>query len=126
KPDVLTILDSNPQRFLIKTLQSVAAGLILTMLLSWIFPGLCHGYGQAVGAAVLAISSRVTLRPLVRMLVKHKKIVEGVLILGREDLASKLYQDLINGDGHFEFKGIFAGLAAEEGAGMALDYRGLK
>jgi len=125
KPGVL-ILDSNPQRFLVKTLQSVAAGLVLTMLLSWIFPGLFHGYGQALGAAVLAISSRVALRPLVRMLVKHKKIVEGVLILGREDLASKLYQDLINGDGHFEFKGVFAGLAAEEGPGMALDYRGLK
>src|SRR6266508_3270535 len=75
KPDVLMILDSNPQRFLIKRLQSVAAGLILTMLLSWIFPGLFHGYGQALGAAVLAISSRVILRPLVRMLVKHKKIV---------------------------------------------------
>src|SRR5437867_4248873 len=45
KPGVL-ILDSNPQRFLVKTLQSVAAGLVLTMLLSWIFPGLFHGYGR--------------------------------------------------------------------------------
>jgi len=55
--------------------------------------------------------------------------VEGVLILGREDLASKLYRELVNGNGHFEFKGIIAGSLTPEGAdqaGVIIDHRGLK
>jgi FlaA1/EpsC-like NDP-sugar epimerase len=125
----LQMLDSKPQIFLLKTLQSVAAGLALTIPLSLVFPRVFTGYGQALIAASLAASSLLVLRPLARLLVKHRKIVEGVLILGREDLASKLYRELVNGNGHFEFKGFIAGPLTTEGAnqaGVIIDYRGLK
>jgi len=125
----LLMLDSKPQIFLLKTLQSLAAGLVLTILLSLVFPRVFTGYGQALIAGSLAGSSLLVLRPLARLLVKHRKIVEGVLILGREDLASKLYRELVNGNGHFEFKGIIAGSLTPEGAdqaGVIIDHRGLK
>jgi len=123
------LLDSTPQLFLVKSLQSVAAGLVLTMLLTLIYPGLFPGYRQALFAALLAALSLVVMRPLARLLVRHKKIVESALILGREDLASKLYRDLTNGNGHFEFKGFIGGFPAADGpgeAGMTIDHRELK
>ena len=60
------LLDSTPQLFLVKSLQSVAAGLVLTMLLTLIYPGLFPGYRQALFAALLATLSLVVMRPLAR------------------------------------------------------------
>jgi sugar transferase (PEP-CTERM system associated) len=91
------IVDSTLRAFLTVTAKSVLAGLIVAGLMFWLFPFLSPGFSHFLGGAVLSLLLLLALRPLIRQLVKRRKMVEGMLILGTGELAQKFYLELVNG-----------------------------
>ncbi|HUP41808.1 MAG TPA: sugar transferase [Thermoanaerobaculia bacterium] len=90
----LVLLSRNFVFFLVRTLEASAAGLGLAWLGLFALPGLPPGY---LGAAVVGLCSAgllVAVRSVLPLLVAPRRITDGVLLVGREDLAAELYQDL--------------------------------
>lgn len=91
------IIESKTALFITKLLKSLAGGLVLTGVLFFIFPALSPGFLEVLAAAVLSALMLFASRSILRVLVKRKKIVEGLLIVGTGDLAAKLYNELVHG-----------------------------
>lgn len=88
------IADSNASLFLRATLHSLGATLLLAALVFTVFPRLSPGFGRAAGALALSALVLFGLRYLLRVLIRHRKMVENLLILGTGDLARKFYAEL--------------------------------
>ncbi len=92
-----SIVTAKLLHFSISVLESVSLGCMSSALLFYIFPALAPSAEAAVAGVLLAVLVPVTLRPLLRHLVTHKKFAEGILIVGTGELAGKLYRALANG-----------------------------
>lgn len=93
------IIHANPRRFLTTTLKAIGAGVVLLALLFTLFPGLSPGYTQASAVMTLSVAGLVAVRPLARLMVRRKKMAEGLLILGTGEMARRFYLSLANQNG---------------------------
>jgi sugar transferase (PEP-CTERM system associated) len=91
-----SIITSTLRHFWIDVLEAVSFGTLASVLLFYFFPPLAHGI-YAFAGIVMAVLLPVMLRPIFKKLVRHKKLVEDILIVGTGDLVGKLYRDLANG-----------------------------
>lgn len=121
----LVLLSRNFLLFLGKTVEASAAGLGLAWLGLFAVPGLPPGY---LGAAVVGVSSvalLVAVRSVLPLLVDPGKITDNILLVGREDLAAELYEDLRRSRRIQSFAGMIAleppGAAGNGGSGITLD-----
>src|SRR5579864_6075669 len=96
------IVSARPLHFSMDILGSVSLGCLVTALLFYVFPALCASVEAALAGLLLVVLIPVTLRPLLRYLVTHKKFVEGILIVGTGDLVEKLYRALANGRSYWK------------------------
>lgn len=80
-----------------KAMTSLAMAVMLIAPLFVVFPGLFPGYGWVVSAILMSTLLLLILRRLLFWLIKRKKFVEGLLILGTGDLAKRLCDQLANG-----------------------------
>jgi sugar transferase (PEP-CTERM system associated) len=97
-----SIVSARPLHFSMDVLGSVSLGCLATALLFYVFPALCTSAEAALAGLLLVVLVPVTLRPLLRYLVNHKKCVEGILIVGTGDLVEKLYRALANGRNYWK------------------------
>ena len=81
-------------RFLSEILSALGIGLIAATLLFWIFPNLFPGPRVAIAAVAFSTIVLISLRPILRWLFRRKKFVEGLLVLGSGEMASKFYREL--------------------------------
>lgn len=96
------IVSAKLLHFSIDVLQSVSLGCLASALLFYIFPALDPGAEGALVGLLLVGLVPVTLRPLLRYLVTHKKFAEGILIVGTGELVEKLYRALANGRNYWK------------------------
>jgi exopolysaccharide biosynthesis polyprenyl glycosylphosphotransferase len=89
------LVESKPQIFLQKILQSAGAGLLIASLLFYIFPKISPGYASAAASACFMIFGLVALRPIVRSMVR-RQYSEGTLIVGSQGAAQKLYSEIVD------------------------------
>src|SRR5262249_42059951 len=80
------ILDPNFRIFVSRTLFSMVTGVLLTLPLFLIFPHTFPGYKGALVAIGFSTLMLFALRPLLQWLVRHRRFVEGLLILGTADI----------------------------------------
>ncbi len=80
--------------FLTKTVKAIAAGLGLAWLPFLARPDLPPGFNGAVVIGLCSAALLVAVRSVLPLLVKPRMIVDGVLLVGREDLAGQLWSDL--------------------------------
>ncbi len=97
-----SIVSARPLHFSMDILGSVSLGCLAAALLFCVFPALCTSAEAALAGLLLVVLIPVTLRPLLRYLVTHKKFVEGILIVGTGDLVEKLYRALANGRNYWK------------------------
>src|SRR5258706_4585792 len=93
-----SIADSTTSQFCSDLCEALCWGTAAGMLLLYAFPALGSRTGAAVAGVLLAGLLPLALRPLLRPIVAHNKLVEGMLIVGNGQLAAKLYQALTIGD----------------------------
>src|SRR5262245_12239615 len=91
------LVDSKPQVFIQKILKSAGAGLLIAALLFYIFPMLSPGYAAAAASACFLMFGLVVLRPIVRSFGRIDN-EEGTIIVGSEQMARKLYNEIIARD----------------------------
>jgi len=91
------LVDSKPQIFIQKILKSAVAGLVIAALLFYIFPRLSPGYAAAAASACFLMFGWVVLRPIVRTFGRIDN-EEGTIIVGSEQMARKLYNEIIERD----------------------------
>jgi exopolysaccharide biosynthesis polyprenyl glycosylphosphotransferase len=91
------LVDSKPQVFIQKILKSAGAGLLIAALLFFIFPRLSPGYAAAAASACFLMFGLVVLRPIVRSFGRMDDD-PGTLIVGSEEMARKLYNEIIERD----------------------------
>ncbi len=97
------LVESKPQIFIQKILESAGAGLFLAASLFYIFPMLSPGYAAAFASVCFLIFSVVVLRPLVRSVsaaAEHRRTI----IVGSELLARKLYAEIIEREAPENFR----------------------
>ena len=80
--------------FFDKALGSLLIGALMPVPLFLIFPNLFPGYLGAVTAFSLSAILVFGLRPLLQWMIRHKRFVEGLLVLGTGDQARKFYREL--------------------------------
>ncbi|MBI2816602.1 MAG: exopolysaccharide biosynthesis polyprenyl glycosylphosphotransferase [Acidobacteria bacterium] len=80
-----------------KVIAAMGLGLILTVPLFVLFPSLFPGVPQSVAAVLVSALMIVGLRPLLQLVIRRKKFVEGLLVLGTGDTARKFYTELAGG-----------------------------
>lgn len=97
-----SIVSTTLLHFSIDVLESVALGCLASVLLFYIFPALDPNAEAALAGLLLVGLVPVTLRPLLRYMVTHKKFVEGILIVGTGELVEKLYRTLANGRNYWK------------------------
>ena len=90
----LVLLSRNFLLFLGKTLEASAAGLGLAWLGLLAVPGLPPGYLGAAVVGVASVALLVAVRSVLPLLLAPARITDGILLIGREDLAAELYEDL--------------------------------
>lgn len=88
------ITSANLQAFLVKTLKALAAVLVVTSILFYVFPRLSPGYLAICLTALLCTLLAVGMRPLLRTLVRRRTLVESLLIVGTDELATDLCREL--------------------------------
>lgn len=99
-----SIVCSGSARFWSGVLKSVAFGLaasvgifrILSLFRHPAWPGLGSDMAPALAGAFTAGLLPVVLRPVLRQMVSHKKLVERILIVGTGELAGKLHRALVS------------------------------
>ena len=91
------LVDSKPQVFIQKILKSAGAGLLIAALLFYIFPRLSPGYAAAAASACFLMFGLVVLRPFVRSFGRIDDDA-GTVIVGSEDMARKLYSEIVDRD----------------------------
>ncbi len=82
--------------FLLKAVGASAAGLALGWLAVRLVPPLRLGLGDAAVLGVCSALLLVAVRSALPLLVGRRRVMEGVLILGRGELAAKLCLDLLH------------------------------
>jgi len=97
-----SIVSATLLHFSIDLLESISLGFIGSALLFYIFPALATSAEAAITSLLLASLVPLTLRPLLRFLVTHKKFAEGILIVGTGDLVEKLYRALADGRNYWK------------------------
>ena len=90
------IVAPNAGLFACKVLSSLAMAVGLLVPFFVAFPGLFPGYGWAASAILISALLLLILRPLLYWLIRQKRFVEGLLILGTGDLAKRLCDELAN------------------------------
>jgi sugar transferase (PEP-CTERM system associated) len=90
-----SILSSNRGRFWSELIEGLGWGAVAGVWLSSVVPAVGFRPRAAVEGVFLAGLAPVILRPILRRLVAHKKLVEDILIVGNGRLAEKLHQALV-------------------------------
>ena len=80
--------------FLSEILCALGIGLIVATLLFWIFSNLFPGPRIALTAVALSALALISLRPFLRWLFRRRQFVEGFLVLGSGEMASKFSHEL--------------------------------
>jgi sugar transferase (PEP-CTERM system associated) len=112
-----------------QTLRVITAGVAAASCLFLVFPELSPGFLESF--AFLASFSLLifALRPAVRALLRRKKGAEGLLIIGPEHWAGKLYRELVHGrrncGGDFPFGGLVKIMHQPSDSGMFIHCRDL-
>src|SRR5579885_3139867 len=96
-----SLVDPDFRHFVGRTLASLAMGLLLTLPVFVFYPAFFPGYWGALVAIGFSALLLFGLRPLLQWLIRRRKFVEGLLILGTGDLARKVYKELSGPAGHF-------------------------
>jgi sugar transferase (PEP-CTERM system associated) len=99
-----SIVHSNTAEFSSDLSEALCWGTAAGMLLLYIVPALGSRTEAAVAGVVLAGLLPVVLRPVLRQLVNHQRLVEGTLIVGSGELAEKLHQALATGEATSEYE----------------------
>ena len=105
RSDMVIVGDSYPN-FLSQILFALGLGLILAVLTFWVVPDLFPGPKVALAAVGISSLLLLCLRPFLRWLFKHKRFVEGLLVLGSGEMADKFYRELARGKEAIATKGI--------------------
>jgi len=80
--------------FVAKALQSLALAIALLLALFTLFPRLPREDDATLAMLLASTSLLVALRPLLHWLVRHKRLGEGILIIGNGDFGRKLYREI--------------------------------
>jgi exopolysaccharide biosynthesis polyprenyl glycosylphosphotransferase len=106
-----------------RTLKASAAGALIAWGTFLLVPDLSPGYAAPVAVAALSAALLLAVRALLPRLFSRRDLLDGVLIVGRGDLAAKLCLDLLDGDGGAERSVRVAelGAAGRERRGSPLD-----
>ncbi len=107
------IVAPNFRRFVTKIMVSLVTGLMLTVPLFLVFPSLFPGLATASAAVIFSALLLFALRPLLYWMIKHKKFVEGLMVLGTGEVARKFHNELRNGSNteanrHLDASALFA------------------
>jgi sugar transferase (PEP-CTERM system associated) len=89
-----SLVEAEPLAFFRDVFQALAFALASSVVLFYFFPALASRAEAALPGAFLAGVMPVMLRPMVQHLVRRKKLVEGILIVGAGELAEKLCRAL--------------------------------
>lgn len=113
-------------RFLVKALGASAAGLGLAWLAVLLVPPLEIGLGDAAVVGVCSALLLVAVRSALPLVLGPRQVMEGVLILGRGELAAKLCLELLHGQQELEPDGPFSrpvqlGGTRRGGRGLSID-----
>jgi sugar transferase (PEP-CTERM system associated) len=100
-----SIVDSGRSRFWSDVSEALCWGTAAAMLLLFVFPALGSRLGAAGVGLLLAGMIPAVLRPVLPRLITHKKLYEGMLIVGSGELAEKLHQAIAIGDSPTEQHG---------------------
>lgn len=92
-----SIISSEPRSFWTDVLMAISFGTFAAIPLLYLFPATRPSLETALAGAGLAGLLPLALRPLFRQLFLHKKLSEGVMIVGTGDLVGKLYRTLSTG-----------------------------
>jgi exopolysaccharide biosynthesis polyprenyl glycosylphosphotransferase len=106
-----------------RTVKASAAGAVIAWGTFRLMPELSPGYGGALAVGGGSAALLLAVRALLPRLVAPRDLLDGVLILGRRDLAAKLCLDLLDGAGGVERAARVAelGLPGREKRDAALD-----
>ena len=88
------IVRSNTSEFWCDLSEALCLGTIAGMTVLYFFPALGSRTPAAVAGLLIAGLLPVALRPILRHLITHKKLVEGLLIVGNGQLAERLDEAL--------------------------------
>lgn len=91
------VINPNFTIFANRGLASLMMGLAMIFPLFLLFPNLFPGHGWAIAAIVSSGVVLLLLRPILRCLIRHRRFVDSMLILGTGELAKKFYQELAYG-----------------------------
>ena len=100
-----SIVDSARSKFWVELSEALCWGTGAGMLLLYAFPALGSRTGAAAAGLILAGMVPAILRPALPHLIPHKKLYEGMLIVGSGELAEKLHQSLGTSDSCTEHRG---------------------
>jgi sugar transferase (PEP-CTERM system associated) len=127
-----TLMGDDYSRFLSEVLAALGIGLIVAVILFWMFPQLFPGPTVGLAAVAGSVLGLLFFRPFLRWLFRRKKFVEGLLVLGSGEMASKFYRELAKGpefpvrrNGHSHL--LHASIAAvPDEAGIAVSFEQLR
>jgi sugar transferase (PEP-CTERM system associated) len=94
-----SIISFRYSHFLMDVVVAVVLGIGASALLFYMLPSLAPAAGTVVAAAAIATIFPLALRPFLLYLIDHKKLVEGILVVGTGELARRLYRLLANDRG---------------------------
>jgi exopolysaccharide biosynthesis polyprenyl glycosylphosphotransferase len=92
------IMDPDPIRFLRSVLGTLLMGLVLAGILFLAFPAFSQSYSRGLIAWFVSVGFLATLRPILRSLVRRHRLIKTLMILGPNEMAERLYQELANGE----------------------------
>jgi len=92
------IVDPNPAGFVRRVAGSLFAGLLLMGILLTLRPDFHDGYTEVLAAWILSVVFVVAVRPILRSLIRHHRLIRTLMILGPGELSEKLYRELATGD----------------------------
>lgn len=92
------IMDPDPIRFLRSVCAALLMGLVLAGVLFLAFPAFSNGYSGGLVAWFVSVGFVAALRPILRSLVRRHRLIKTLMILGPNEMAERLYQELANGE----------------------------
>jgi exopolysaccharide biosynthesis polyprenyl glycosylphosphotransferase len=92
------IVDPNPASFLRRIAGSLLAGVFLAGVLFTKLPYFHDGYFGGLAAWVLSLVIVIAIRPILRSLIRHHRLIRTTMILGPAELADKLSRELATGN----------------------------
>ncbi|SRR5579884_291363 len=100
--DSIAVCD--PREFVTSVVNSTGMGVLLALGLGHFVPALYTDKKTVLEGALTAGCVPLLLRPVLRSLIRRKRFVEGILIVGTGELAGKLYRALAKAPGHWRGK----------------------